>query len=324
MASQGWKPGDFLGAENANHSGHYTAANASHIRVMLRDDNLGLGAQKGKSNAETFGLSTLSGIFGRLNGKSDVEVQKQQDTQRDWQLRSYQAQNYGFMNFVSGGLLVGDKMELPEQKKVIETVDALPKSERAAEKTSSKKRKVEDDDAELSTKAKKRKSKGDAADSSVSVEDAEEAATSKKSKKDKKKRQLEEASADSNAEAATAKSSKKDKKRKKSDNDDAPLDDEKRVKLEKRARKEERRRRKEEKRAKKAAKVASREQSSDSSSAEEVEEDVKAVVPKAAQPAQPMFAGSRHAVRQRYIQQKRMASTNAQAMAEILMLKAGA
>lgn len=322
MAAQGWKPGQFLGAENANHSDHYTQANASHIRVMLRDDNLGLGAQKGKSNAETFGLSTLSGIFGRLNGKSDVEVQKQQDTQRDWQLRSYQAQKYGFMNFVSGGLLVGDKMELPEQHKVVETVDQPVKNEEAAGVKKSKKRKAEEEDgAEESGKSKKRKSKGaDAVVPEASAETAE-AGASKKSKKDRKKRKTDETSADSNEEQAVAKSSKKDKKRKEGeDSDDAPVDDEKRLKREKRARKEERRRRKEEKRAKKAAKEASREQSSDSSSAEEIGA-AKAVQPT---PAQPMFGGSRHAVRQRYIQQKRMASMNAQAMSEILMLKAGA
>ena len=82
------------------------------IKVLLREDNLGLGAKVGgKSNAETFGLTTLSGIFGRLNGKSEAEVQKKQEDLRDAGLRSYQATRYGFMNFVRGGLLVGDKME---------------------------------------------------------------------------------------------------------------------------------------------------------------------------------------------------------------------
>lgn len=320
MASQGWKPGQYLGAENANHSDHYTQANASHIRVMLRDDNLGLGAQKGKSNAETFGLSTLSGIFGRLNGKSDVEVQKQQDTQRDWQLRSYQAQKYGFMKFVSGGLLVGDKMELPEQQKAVETVVKPVNGEAAAGQKKSKKRKVEEDDAEESSKPKKRKSKIANGVAAEANEEVEETAAGRKSKKDRKKRRADESSADSSAEASAAKPSKQDTKLKKiSDSEDAPLDDEKRSKQAKRARKEERRRRKEEKRAKNAAKETSQEQSPDSSSEEE--EVAKAVQPPA---AQQMFAGSRHAVRQRYIQQKRMASMNAQAMSEILMLKAGA
>ncbi|KAK6409380.1 telomerase inhibitor, partial [Oleoguttula sp. CCFEE 5521] len=39
---------------------------------------------------------------------------------------------------------------------------------------------------------------------------------------------------------------------------------------------------------------------------------------------QSLFGGSRHAVRQRYIAQKRLASTDGRAMQEILMLKAGA
>ena len=76
LTAQGWKPGDYLGARDAEHASHYTAANASHIRVLLKDDNLGLGARRsggsgagGGANAETFGLSQLAGLLGRLNGK---------------------------------------------------------------------------------------------------------------------------------------------------------------------------------------------------------------------------------------------------------------
>ncbi|KAK5011648.1 hypothetical protein LTR28_010357, partial [Elasticomyces elasticus] len=99
LASQGWKPGSHLGAKNAAQASHYTAASSSHVRVLLKDDNLGLGAQRGKSNADTFGLSTFSGILGRLNGKSEVQVQKEQAVQRDVQLASYHGQRWGRMNF---------------------------------------------------------------------------------------------------------------------------------------------------------------------------------------------------------------------------------
>lgn len=126
LLAQGWKPGDYLGAENAAHSAHYTAANASHIRVALREDNMGIGVQVGKGNAETFGLSMFSGLLGRLNGKSDEEVAKKQNALRDVELGTFHAQRYGSMNFVSGGLLVGDKMEFPKST-------VLPGKKRKAE-----------------------------------------------------------------------------------------------------------------------------------------------------------------------------------------------
>ena len=88
LSAQGWTPGDYLGAKNASHSDHYTAANASHIRTLLREDNLGLGAQIGKGNADTFGLSLFSGVLGRLNGKSDAQLEKQQSALRDAELRT--------------------------------------------------------------------------------------------------------------------------------------------------------------------------------------------------------------------------------------------
>ncbi|KAM0721902.1 hypothetical protein Q7P37_002827 [Cladosporium fusiforme] len=317
LAKSGWQPGQFLGAENANHSEHYTAANASHIRVVLREDNAGLGAIKGKSNADTFGLSTLSGIFGRLNGKSEVEVQKQADTQRDLELQAYQSHKWGTMNFVYGGLLVGDKME--EKKKL----------EEATAKAAQSKRKAEDDVAAAPSSAKKRKhTSGEksaaASDSSDDSEDEdEEDATEKKQKKEKKRSKKEESAAESTSDVAEKASKKERKEKRKKDKKSGDSDEKAHAKEEKRARKEERRKRKEEKRRRKEAKgktstQTSRDQSSDSSSDEDSQK------PAESKPAAASFGGSRHAVRQRYIMQKRQAGMNPQAMAEILMLKASA
>lgn len=311
LAKSGWQPGQYLGAENASHSEHYTAANASHIRVVLRDDNAGLGAQKGKSNADTFGLATLSGIFGRLNGKSEVEVQKQADTQRDLELQTYQSRKWGNMNFVYGGLLVGDKMEEDEKKKLAEW----------NEKVTQGKRKADDEaPAEASASSKKRKHKsGSESEASGSSDDSEDV----KEKKQKKKSKKGEAAADSSSEAAERAAKKERKEKRRKDGKTTGSDDKAQAKEEKRARKEERRKRKEEKRRRKEAKgktstQTSRDQSSESSGDE-------AAAPEVKKPAAAVsFAGSRHAVRQRYIMQKRQAGMNPQAMAEILMLKATA
>lgn len=281
---------------------------------MLRDDNAGLGVQKGKSNADTFGLATLSGIFGRLNGKSEVEVQKQADTHRDLELQTYQSQKWGMVNFVYGGLLVGDKMEESEKKRLAEHNAQFLQG----------KRKAEDDTPAETTSSKKRKHGSGKSSEAVSESSDESNDDTEGTKKKQKKRSKKgESAADSSSEAAE-RASKKERKEKKHKKDGKSGDpsDKAQAKEEKRARKEARRKRKEEKRARKEAKgkasaQTSRDQSSDSS---EDEADAPAV-PK---PTQPSFASGRLAVRQRYIMQKRQAGMNPQAMAEILMLKAGA
>ncbi|GAB7332972.1 hypothetical protein MBLNU13_g04671t1 [Cladosporium sp. NU13] len=310
LAKSGWQPGQFLGAENASHSDHYTAANASHIRVVLRDDNAGLGVQKGKSNADTFGLATLSGIFGRLNGKSEVEVQKQAETVRDLELQTYQSQKWGLMNFVYGGLLVGDKMEEGERKRLAEHNANFLQS----------KRKAEDDTPTEATSSKKRKHDSAKSSDVASGSSDESEAESKESKKKQKKRsKKEEAAADSSSETAT-KASKKERKDKHK-NKSGESSEKVQAKEEKRARKEARRKRREEKQARKAARGKASAQTSRDQSSESSEDEDATPAPK---PTTPSFASGRLAVRQRYIMQKRQAGMNPQAMAEILMLKAGA
>lgn len=318
LAKSGWQPGQFLGAENANHSDHYTAANASHIRVVLREDNAGLGMQRGKSNAETFGLSTLSGLFGRLNGKSEAEVQKQSDLQRDLELQTYQSRKWGTLNFVYGGLLVGDKME---EKKKLEQLQA---------EANGNKRKAEDEAPAVeaaSSKKRKHTSEAESASSSNSDESEAEPVPVPVKEKKQKKKSKKEAAAENTEEASERVSKKERKEKRKKDGKSGDSDEKALAKQEKRARKEECRKRKEEKRLRKEAKgktssQPSRDQSSDSSSDED-EKSSTAPTPNP-QPAAMSFGGTRHAVRQRYIQQKRQAGMNPQAMAEILMLKATA
>jgi Pin2-interacting protein X1 len=111
LLSQGWTPGSILGAKDAAHSAHYTAANASHIRVLLKDDNLGLGAQRGKAEGQNFGLLGFNDLLGRLNGKDEVVIQQEQQKRVEIGKILYAQQRWGGTRFVSGGLLVGDKIE---------------------------------------------------------------------------------------------------------------------------------------------------------------------------------------------------------------------
>lgn len=297
LLAQGWKPGEFLGAENAAQAEHYTAANASHIRVALREENMGIGVQVGKGNAETFGLSMFSGLLGRLNGKSDAELEKNQKALRDVELGTFHARKYGSMNFVSGGLLVGDKMEFPKST-------VLPSKKRKAEEE-------EEDDAEK-PEVKATKTGGEKEAKSSAAAEAEQKKSEKKERKERKERE-----AKAKEERRLQKAARKAAKSSPSSTNDST--ERARLKAEKRARKEERRARKEEKRARRAAKDKTSSKPTTEASASSSESDGTATPPEPS-----TVFGGRHAVRQRYIMQKRRAHMDPQALKEIFMLQAKA
>ena len=112
LLSQGWTPGQNLGATNVPHTKFHTEANASHIRVVLRDDNLGLGAKRGSGQlaGECTGLDSFQNLLGRLNGKSQEVLEKEQKGRDHVKKVMYVEKRWGGLNFVSGGLLVGDKV----------------------------------------------------------------------------------------------------------------------------------------------------------------------------------------------------------------------
>ncbi|KAF1354866.1 hypothetical protein BDV97DRAFT_366086 [Delphinella strobiligena] len=313
LASQGWTPGETLGATGAAHADHYTAGSNSHIRVLLKDDQLGLGAKRGNNNAETFGLSLFSGILGRLNGKSEVQVEKEQKAQRDVELALYASRKKGYINFVSAGFLVGDRIDKAEMMKK-EELNKL-KNAKVAKKTEVVAESKPTEHESQGTKRKRAEAASadkESSDSASSSSEEEEKAVvkSKKSKKSTKK----ESSADE-SEAVKAKKNrrtKKDKKHTSSSTSTSTSDDEERAaKKARKAERAERRAQKEERRKKKDAKKAAK-----STSVVPVEPVSDSLAPQAAP-----FVG-RHAVRQRYIAAKGRAHLDPQALKEIFMVKA--
>lgn len=288
LSAQGWKPGDYLGASNANHADHYTAANASHIRILLREENLGLGAQLGKGNAETFGLSLFSGVLGRLNGKSDAEVEKQQNAIRDAELRNYHVTKFGLMNFVSGGLLVGDTIQPIERDEVGERKRRAKITSEPDSDPNSKKQRRARDDNEINTSGP-----------NIGLESSSSPDETHRSKKKDKKRSRRNHSA---SEVSTVPA-----------REDPP-----RSKEEKRARKEERRKRKEQRRLRKSSSKAASSRSSEIEDARDTERSESGATTPSALSTNPRL------VRRRYIDQKRMASLDPKAMKEIFMLSASA
>lgn len=148
LLSQGWTPGSVLGASNASYTD--SPASLSHVRITVKDDNLGLGARKGAQHDDdrTTGLDGLQLLLGRLNGKDQRELQHEQRSREDSRRAFYADHRWGFGNFVSGGFLVGDRIQHADEKKpsqvanVASSSDALFKvagSKEGAPKTKKKK-----------------------------------------------------------------------------------------------------------------------------------------------------------------------------------------
>ena len=158
LLSKGWTPGQNLGAANAGHAHLHTEANSSHIRVTLREDNLGLGAKTGSGQAagECTGLDAFQGLLGRLNGKSDGQLAKEQKSRDDLKRALYTERRWGLISFVKGETLVGDHMEKiieAEKQRVANVTPKAPDSALATRQEDrvvkkSKKRKHAENEAE--------------------------------------------------------------------------------------------------------------------------------------------------------------------------------
>jgi len=84
--------------------------------VALKDDNLGLGAKRGSGQIEgqCTGLDAFQGLLGRLNGKTDGQLQKEQESRMALKRAMYTEGRRGSVRFVSAGFLVGAKIEVLE------------------------------------------------------------------------------------------------------------------------------------------------------------------------------------------------------------------
>merc|ERR1712000_195843 len=303
LRSQGWQPGEYLGVQDAAHSEFHTAANASYIRVSLKDDMKGLGFDKRKED-EVTGLNEFSDLLSRLNGKSTKSVEQEKAKRLEVKMNANVQSRYGAMRFVRGGLLVGDELKKDDENEASsETVDSdagssgtdvVPEQKKQEEALpSSKKRKAMDEDEE------------DASSSSSSSE--EEESRKKRRKKEKK-------------EKAKSKKDKHDKRKSKKSSASPTDTDE--AKKAKRARKEEKRAKKELKRAKKEEKKLKKQKRK-----EEVESEASDSVATTAT-ATPVVSGvstprinNPHRVRSRFLAAKREALMDQKALDKIWMVK---
>jgi len=295
LMSQGWTPGGFLGATDAAHASHYTAANSSHIRVLLKEDTLGLGAQRGKAEGQNFGLIGFNDLLGRLNGKDESIIQQEQQKRIEIGNKLYAHQRWGGTKFVSGGFLVGERIEahLPKEQGIVKVNMGHVEDGTNVKETEEKDVNVVNDLVEdARKKSKKRKESGERQASKAKNVEKQ---ASKKHKSDK------ESSSNSDLEQ--------------DDGEISASDSHKETKEERRQRRAERRARKEEKRLKKAQRVNgthSAQEAQDTASSQ-VTSGMSTPITGASTP----LGGNRINVRQRYIKQKRMAMMDPQALREV-------
>ncbi|KAH8602927.1 hypothetical protein B0O99DRAFT_647724 [Bisporella sp. PMI_857] len=325
MAAQGWSEGQYLGAVNAPHAVHYTAANASHIRVAIKDDNLGLGAKigSGVGAGECTGLDAFKDLLGRLNGKEEEEIQQEQRKREDLKRAIYSERKWGSVRFVKGGWLVGDKIQdlIDGEKERLRELE-----EKGSSSSDDSNSEASDSEPPAAEKLKKKRK--------VEIEDdAEERKKSKKSKK----RKLDDEDRPAEVVAFKVKKSKKEKdRRRKSKTAGEPAEAD--IVDNKALEKAEKKRRKEEKKANKARREKESSDDSDKASKQKLKEKRKRTlndITESSAPETPSAISTplntsgrstpimtgRHAVRSRNIAQKRLASMDVASLNQIFMIK---
>ncbi|KXX78719.1 Protein PXR1 [Madurella mycetomatis] len=205
LRAQGWQPGQYLGAKDAPHAEWHTEANSAHIRVVLKDDNLGLGAKRNNGD-ECTGLDAFQHLLGRLNGKSDETLETERKVREDMRLSLYVERKLGTIRFVKGGWLVGDQVkDKPSDEDAEPQGSFVPDAPKDSAEDSG--------EPELAPKKPKKQKAGRDTDM-----DGEE--MRKKEKKSKKRK------ADSEVEADNEGARKKDKKSKKRRSESEEVDTE--------------------------------------------------------------------------------------------------
>ncbi|KAK7969013.1 hypothetical protein PG996_002544 [Apiospora saccharicola] len=323
LRSHGWEPGQFLGAQDSAHADLHSAASAAPIRITLKDDTLGLGAKvRQKQSDECTGLDVFKDLLGRLNGKSDDTIKKEQTLRSELKTSTYVERKFGLMRFVKGGLLVGDQMTDLLKKEEPVDVKEDPVKEESKDELCLRQVPAQEDD-ETSRPKKEKKSKKRKAEESEGTEEPEvkKEKKSKKSKREetederkaRKEKKKSKKSKSEEAEDEEKSKSKKSKKRKNETADEADSASEEASDSKKKQKKD----KKEKKRKQREA--------SDASSEEVVATDVTVASTPTATPVEsgtstPQALSTRHFVRSRNIASKRRA-LDATALAQIFMVK---
>jgi Pin2-interacting protein X1 len=196
LVKLGWNPGSGLGLTNS--------ALTSHIKITLKHDNLGLGANLAKKkekqdefdSGENVHLDAFQRLLGRLNGKEE-QISKEVDRKRNERILNGR---WG-INFVQGDTL---SSTWDAQKKQLKStvIEPVKKSKKRSHDSNDD---DDDDDVKSKTKRSKKEKK----------EKKEKKSKDKKEKKEKKSKDKKEKKEKKDKKEKKEKKEKKDKKHKK-------------------------------------------------------------------------------------------------------------
>ena len=124
LQSHGWTPGSFLGATHAVQSVSPSAAKLPEVKIVLKDDNLGLGARGGisRDNGRCTGLDVFQGILGRLNGQNEPQPERKEKLSGDRKNYVDQEKPIRSIRFISSGFLGGTRKEEPKEEHTIKSM----------------------------------------------------------------------------------------------------------------------------------------------------------------------------------------------------------
>lgn len=296
LANLGWTPGENLGDTTSSYhsSGHITDASSTGVKIVLKDDNLGIGAKKGAQHDECTGLLGLQGLLGRLNG--DTKMIEQVKNEEERQKNDWIASKWG-MKFVRGEIWVAD--DLTTLRKKLDEGRAEKAAELKAKEEAEKPAAMEE-----SGKTKKRKRSEDKkASKKTSSSDMKSSSSSGESTSASTSKSTSAAPSEDESESQARRRKRKEEKEAKKER--------KEKRAEKRSEKEQRKGKRAEKRLKQKKRKAGEDVSSDSSSDSESD----------ATPSRSVTAASamngRHALRARFIAAKRSAMLDQASLNEV-------
>ncbi|KAI0394783.1 hypothetical protein F5Y17DRAFT_234793 [Xylariaceae sp. FL0594] len=351
LRAHGWEPGKYLGSQESGHAQLHSAASLAPIKVNLKDDTLGLGAKIiQKQSDECTGLDVFKDLLGRLNGKSEETIESERKLRSEIKTNLVIERKYGPMRFVSGGLLVGDHMEmsllvkteesstLVKEESESESPEPEPSKSEKKSKKSKKRKATESEDAETRENKPEKKRKKRSEEDTPENEDDTDARKSKKrkDKKDKKSRRSEKVVEEEEVEAPEPEVKRKKSKRSKdttqadcSTEDSPETSEDMSEKARKKDKKEKKEKKEKDKKKEKKRKeadaiegtVAALKISASTTTPASGSQDSGSSTPQTTGASTPQAISARHLARSRNIRSKKMAFGDMQALNQIFMIK---
>ena len=273
---------------------------------------MGLGAKQGGSLTEgqCTGLDVFQSLLGRLNGKSEEVLKKEQSSRDDLKRMQYTESRWGTMRFVNGGVLLGKQIE-----SIIKPEDGISESKIKLEP----KIKVEDENQEttvVTARIEKTRVKEESTENEGVVLEVNGKKGKKKTKDNKRKRSEEKKSAKASGTSEPQTLGTAEHSQRIPEGGDEGKRAKKEEKLRRRAERAKRKLEHKERKLAKSSKSTNEQDTSDlvptNPAKVLIEEPISRSIPI------PLKASSgRHAVRQRYIQHKKMAMMDPKALNEV-------